>query len=209
MVYDEGFSVEYEELSFFAFSNYFIENLKNSLKTYKSKCYSTCVGWYHNKDKSQWGCYRAFKVGKDPESVTYSTTTKQKNVLQTKNLSVSSNRLNENIIENSYSENQDKNKQLYRKIYNSNVRNIGNTNSFLAVSNKFNFLSKTELLNSSFKQHQVYASHLNKLKKNWHADVHSEFNNLSIKDLNKLAGIPRISEFRFSRKKMLKNYELE
>jgi len=198
MVYDEGFAMEFEELSFFAFSNYEIVSDEDSIKTYKSKCYSTCVGWYRNKDASQWGCYRAQKIGRSPSTVTYTTTTdsKESSIINKEKVTSISNRIEENIIENSYKEN--KSKPINRSIYYKKQRNTQHLiNSFLSLKESSNLL----LLDSSFNRHHLYVERLNLIKKSWHAEVDKDFKKLSIKDLNKLAGIPRISQFRFSRKK--------
>lgn len=71
MVYDEGFNVEFGELSFFTFMKYSRQSNENGLSVYFSKCYSTLVGWYSNREKNKWGCFQATKVGTDPEQVTY------------------------------------------------------------------------------------------------------------------------------------------
>ena len=209
MVYDEGFAVEFEDLSFFAFSNYLIENNNDGVKTYKSKCYSTCVGWYHNKDQSQWGCYRALKVSKDPQQVTYSTTTlSNSNVVQKENIIVSSNRINENILESGI--NKRTNGILYDRLIDPfPSKTMNKMNSFLSVSFSSSLVAKFGGLTSSFNQHHLYINHLNKFKKNWHAELQSEFKLLTIRDLNKIAGIPRNSEFRFSRKKIMNSKPFE
>ena len=162
MVYDEGFSVEFEELSFFSFSNYLIDILEDNVKTYKSKCYSTCVGWYRNKDGSQWGCYRAFKVGRNPESVTYSTSINtQENsvsVIQKERNVISSNRVEENIIENSIREGNPK--RLYEKLIDTNLRKkIDSKNSFLSLKDSASFINTTN------NQHYLYANKLNRVYK--------------------------------------------
>jgi len=55
MIYDEGWEVRFEKLSFFAFSRFdFVDN-----KNYTS-CGATMVGWY-NDDRNEWGCYAAIK----------------------------------------------------------------------------------------------------------------------------------------------------
>jgi hypothetical protein len=201
MVYDEGFAMEFEDLSFFAFSNYEIATDEDSIKTYKSKCYSTCVGWYTNKDGSQWGCYRAQKIGRNPSTVTYTTTTtdsKDNSVINKENVVTVSNRINDNIIENSYRLKKSKitnHKVLYQK--QRSTHNL--MKSFLSLKDS----SRLFLLDSSFNMHHLYVVKLNEINKNWHAEVNNEFKMLSIKDLNKIAGIPRVSQFRFSRKKAI------
>jgi len=63
MVYDEGFSVDFEEYNFFAFSKYTLEKSRKEENVIinKSFCYETTIGWYHNRDKTKWGCYYAVK----------------------------------------------------------------------------------------------------------------------------------------------------
>jgi hypothetical protein len=198
MVYDEGFAIEFENLSFFAFSNYEISSDEDSIKTYKSKCYSTCVGWYRNKDGTQWGCYRAQKIGRNPSIVTYTTTTNsnENSVINKEKIITVSNRINDNIHENRIRLSRPKTLDrsvLYKKQSTNLVK------SFLSLKDS----SRLLLLDSSFDMHHLYVERLNKMKKNWHAEVNNEFKTISIKDLNKIAGIPRISRFRFSRKKAI------
>jgi cathepsin C len=83
MVYDECFDVIFDELSFFAFSKYSIEKelMRNILK-FKSFCYSTCVGWYKNKNKTKGGCYVAEKKGFDLKTVLFFNTKKIDNRIQ-------------------------------------------------------------------------------------------------------------------------------
>ena len=62
MVYDEGFEVEIGDLNFFAFSNFSFESQKTSTMHNVSHCDETMVGWYHNKDRTKFGCYYGSKV---------------------------------------------------------------------------------------------------------------------------------------------------
>jgi cathepsin C len=69
MLYDEGFEVNVGGLNFFAFSNYTFE--KDALLHKKhnvSHCGDTMVGWYHNADRTQFGCYYGVKVEKVPST---------------------------------------------------------------------------------------------------------------------------------------------
>jgi len=61
MIYDEGFEVRVDGLSFFAFSRF---NLMydHDVKTNISLCDQTQLGWYHNADRTKWGCYFGKKV---------------------------------------------------------------------------------------------------------------------------------------------------
>lgn len=52
MIYDEGFEVNVEGFSLFAFSRFESVNGTNV-----SKCGETQVGWYRSADRSLWGCY--------------------------------------------------------------------------------------------------------------------------------------------------------
>ncbi len=63
MVYDEGFNMEFEEFSFFAFSKYSLEKSKNNPNNIinNSYCYETSIGWYHSYDKKSWGCFYGIK----------------------------------------------------------------------------------------------------------------------------------------------------
>ena len=66
MVYDEGFNMEFDDLTFFAFSKYTIDKKTTPGKIhYNSQCFSTCVGWYYNKNQDKWGCYKARRIDVD------------------------------------------------------------------------------------------------------------------------------------------------
>jgi len=57
MIYDEGFEVVLGDQVFFGFSKFDFINDPNKGKTNISNCGATEVGWYHDKARSQWGCY--------------------------------------------------------------------------------------------------------------------------------------------------------
>jgi cathepsin C len=61
MIYDEGFEVKVDGLSFFAFSNFDLK-YDNDVKINTSHCDKTQLGWYHNADRTQWGCYYGKKI---------------------------------------------------------------------------------------------------------------------------------------------------
>eukprot|EP00448_Togula_jolla_P015155 CAMPEP_0170592184 /NCGR_PEP_ID=MMETSP0224-20130122/12794_1 /TAXON_ID=285029 /ORGANISM="Togula jolla, Strain CCCM 725" /LENGTH=573 /DNA_ID=CAMNT_0010916083 /DNA_START=64 /DNA_END=1785 /DNA_ORIENTATION=+ len=69
MIYDEGFEVNIAGLNLFAFSNFtFQQNKSDPAQKYNvSHCGATMVGWYQNKDRTQFGCYYAYKVDQDGE----------------------------------------------------------------------------------------------------------------------------------------------
>jgi cathepsin C len=63
MVYDEGFEVSVGNRVFFAFSNFTFESDDGltSSKHNVSHCGETMVGWYSNKDRTEYGCYYGSK----------------------------------------------------------------------------------------------------------------------------------------------------
>lgn len=70
MIYNQGFNMEFADLSFYAFSKYEIRENPGHKNSYNSLCYSTCVGWYRNQNSTKWGCYQAFKLNVDPNQIT-------------------------------------------------------------------------------------------------------------------------------------------
>jgi len=63
MVYDEGFEVRLDGLNFFAFNRFeMVADAKGGAKHNVSDCGRTMRGWYHNNDRTQWGCYVAEKA---------------------------------------------------------------------------------------------------------------------------------------------------
>mmetsp|Transcript_67279 Transcript_67279/g.105207 ORF Transcript_67279/g.105207 Transcript_67279/m.105207 type:complete len:534 (+) Transcript_67279:108-1709(+) len=65
MVYDEGFEVNVDGMSYFAFSNFTFEK-KPDAKFEKphnvSHCGQTMIGWYQNADRTKFGCYYGVKA---------------------------------------------------------------------------------------------------------------------------------------------------
>lgn len=65
MVYDEGFEVNVDMHSFFAFSNFtFQRDATTHEKKNVSHCGETMVGWYEDTKRSEFGCYYGAKVSK-------------------------------------------------------------------------------------------------------------------------------------------------
>ena len=69
MVYDEGFEVNIGNHNFFAFSNFTFAKGGDGhhLRQNISHCDQTMVGWYRNKDRTQFGCYYASKILSEDE----------------------------------------------------------------------------------------------------------------------------------------------
>mmetsp|Transcript_52768 Transcript_52768/g.123418 ORF Transcript_52768/g.123418 Transcript_52768/m.123418 type:complete len:528 (+) Transcript_52768:53-1636(+) len=61
MIYDEGFEVNVEGLSLFAFSRFDLHS-SGEVRFNVSRCGETQLGWYHTNDRTQWGCYYATKL---------------------------------------------------------------------------------------------------------------------------------------------------
>jgi cathepsin C len=68
MIYDEGFEVVVNGQVFFAFNKYHPKK-HTSLNSeevgdYVSICDKTMIGWFHNKEKTRYGCYRGYQTAK-------------------------------------------------------------------------------------------------------------------------------------------------
>jgi len=57
MVYDEGFDVTVNDVSYFAFSKFYKDGYDH-----KSDCSKTLLGWYHNTAENTMGCFRGHKA---------------------------------------------------------------------------------------------------------------------------------------------------
>jgi len=66
MIYDEAFEVKVDGLSLLAFSRFDL-SYKNGQRTNTSRCGETQLGWYHNSDRTQFGCFYARKSIPDHE----------------------------------------------------------------------------------------------------------------------------------------------
>jgi cathepsin C len=192
MVYDEGFEIKFNDFSFFSFSKYIIDE-ENGKKSYKSQCYLTCVGWYRQIEKENWGCFEAEKSGVDSKKITYFNTKNSLNIVEPTDALLSQmNNSEENNIINSVMNMQFKSIRdeitFGDKINRNKLRKnkMRNQSSFLEEQS-FSMLK----LDSSFNKHTLYISKINTLKKSWNAALDPNFSNLSIRQLNKIAGIPR------------------
>jgi cathepsin C len=181
MVYDEGFSLNFPNLSFFAFSKYIIQGASNQRKIFSSQCYQTCVGWYVSTDNQMWGCYKALKHGVDDNSITYVDSKNMVTVLEPTQI------INSRPIINSPN-----NLNLINSLFKQVETENNKLSSFLSEKENIKLSLFAGLtLNSSFNSHHLYVERLNMLDKSWKAEVHPEFSNQSILQLNKFAGLPR------------------
>jgi len=194
MIYDEGFNMEFEDLSFFAFNKYTVERNKTESKeiiTYKSKCYSTCVGWYHNRNGTQWGCYRAEKLGVEDVNQTVYVRTKNKTepevtyVDPATRKDINYNRYNENKLSDRVS---------------SKMRFLSPPSQFKI--NEENHLQTSQRLgqheshgqNSKNNEYIEYYEKLKLVKKSWKEELYPQFMNMTLKELNDFVGFSRNKE---------------
>lgn len=68
MVYDEGFEVVVDGITFFAFNKYHPKK-HTSLNSeevgdYVSICDKTMIGWFHNRERTRFGCYKGYQTAK-------------------------------------------------------------------------------------------------------------------------------------------------
>jgi len=68
MIYDEGFEVAMDDHVYFAFSNFEFQYQGNK-KTNVSHCGATQIGWYHNKERTAWGCYLGRRIDTSTDSL--------------------------------------------------------------------------------------------------------------------------------------------
>lgn len=190
MVYDEGFNIDTEVLTFFAFFYYGISPspLNNNEKAgsqgpnYFSKCFKTCTGWYSKPNSQDWGCYTATKRNANQNEISLNN---EKKVEVLEPLS-------------------------HTKVIQRNSLNLYHS-SFLALQDGLKSMLR---LDAKFSNHLAYVNRINKLSKSWEAEVSNKFMHMTIKEINKFAGIPRqINNFRFKQKdkatidlKFLKDY---
>jgi cathepsin C len=211
MVYDEGFDIEFSKYTFFAFSKYAIDSDFKGGKSFKSQCYSTCVGWYSNRENNKWGCYKAFKQGVDANKVTYYNTKNTLNIVEP--TAQTEDNLHNNILDSmmniqfrsikdkiTFPEEEEKLSIQMKK----STKLMKMSSSFLAEQEMSTALLR---LDSTFKNHALYIHKLNGIKKNWSAGLHPDFSNMSIRELNKFAGIPRANRFRFKRQDLNESVE--
>lgn len=202
MIYDEGFALELGEMSFFSFSNYKRSD-PNDKSKFDSMCYSTTVGWYRNRDSTKWGCYKATKLGVDPDTVTTHDTKNNMVVVENKVEDSSKGQLfdyfrfKHNEIENLNPLLGKRQGKLLRKEYDPNENRLL---SFLSIQDKVKDRHKlfAQLrLTSKFKNHSKYIEQLNSIKKSWVAEVPQNFNGLTIGQLNLMAGRKKEFSYRF------------
>jgi hypothetical protein len=230
-------------------------------KSYKSQCYSTCVGWYHAINQERWGCYRAIRNGVEAEKVTYLNTKNSLNIVEPgaensdsnfnnfnfeSNLNISAQPQTQTQTQAEIQADESESQSLINSVMNMQFRSIGDkitfNNNFVEKSSKMlssseeknspkfgaylnsdsNLKRKNKLrgklskpkirknfissfleeqgfamlglglkLDASFNKHALYISKLNTLKKSWNAALHPNFSGMSIRQLNKFAGITR------------------
>jgi len=180
MVYDEGFNIDTEEWTFFAFSKYSPAILKNGKFHFQSYCFQTCTGWYANKDASLWGCYYGYKKGAKIGTV-FERDTKVQQVVEPK-------------IENKKNLQSSENKKEKKKEFKDEVRFTSNVtykthdNSNSKENNnnkdeKFDFSILPELFGLDTNSNSNNSNSNSNVKTEKYNDV-VKFNSISFMDLS-------------------------
>mmetsp|Transcript_3482 Transcript_3482/g.8667 ORF Transcript_3482/g.8667 Transcript_3482/m.8667 type:complete len:567 (+) Transcript_3482:58-1758(+) len=83
LIYDEGFEVQLEGLTFFAFNRFdqppSPDSASNATENgRRSYCGQTSRGWYRDATRSQWGCYHATRVQEKPALISTSSIVRSK-----------------------------------------------------------------------------------------------------------------------------------
>ena len=160
MIYDEGFEIRHNGVRYFSFSEYV-----QTGSGFKSKCSETLVGWYHNYNNDQKGCFKAQKVGADKDLT--------QNIKQAY------------VVEPDYVQVKEKTGKSHK--YHQKASNEDKFDNFLHKKEENN-----EMIN--FRQNDVnlqqrITERLNKnVNKKWVAAVHHKFSGLSLTQLNMMAG---------------------
>lgn len=169
MIYDEGFDVFFDNIHYFSFSDFLNKNNHDY-----SRCGRTLIGWWFNEKTLEKGCFRGEKEG-DNQILTENSD--QTSVVQPKFL--------EKI--------KLKTKYLFKKEENLNKLFKARKSKRFILKEKVNqkFIEEKKqfpLLNliTSLNQH---------VNKSWTADLHPDFESLSLKDLNKFAGRKKYASF--------------
>ena len=132
---------------------------------YESNCAKTCVGWYRNTKTNEMGCFRGEIVDKDEKRSYINDQNEQLNVV-------------EGVVEQKQPKAIFKTKRIPR---------------FKSLA-RSKFGEKLHLT-SNFKEHAKIVNRLNSISGNhWVADENSPFRDLSMRELNQLAGRTRNKE---------------
>lgn len=165
MVYNEGFDIVGEGYSFFAFSKYGPEKLPDKSlmmkPIWKSMCYSTLVGFYHTSP-SHWGCFYAEKVGFNPNEITNGDVKDKLHVVEGTVKKIAKMKFKEENV-----------------VFEENM-------NFLQAKEK-----ETLVLHAKFKDHAKVVEKINSMGGLWEAKNYDEYSNLTIEELNALAGKKR------------------
>ena len=177
MIYDEGFSVELENLKFFSFNFYSIQKnntQNNNIININSHCYQTLVGWYLTRDKKKWGCFKGYKNNVENinhiHSIKYN---KKGNDLF--------------IVDPTFIEHE----KLILLNKPSNKQHNGNFRNIRFKSSKF---LEQNLINEKFniqKTNKNLVEKINNVAKTWKAELYTQFKDKSFEELNEFAGIER------------------
>jgi len=132
---------------------------------YESNCAKTCVGWYRNTKTNAMGCFRGEMLEKNAKISYINDQTDQLNVV-------------EGVVE------QKQSKPIFKTKRTPRFKSL--------TQSKF---GEKLQLSANFKEHVKIVNRLNSISKShWVADENSPFKDMSIRELNRLAGKSRNKE---------------
>lgn len=223
MVYDEGFDITFEEsqkekINFFAFSKYSKnQNYKGIKSKWASHCYSTLIGWFYIGNRH--GCFYATKNNVDHNMVTNGEAENKLNVLENSVTSKSDSETNNENNELDESKTFSTVNIFFEKNQNEEsvepdiLENIQNEGNFLESSSRNKIT-----LTAKFKDHFMFVNKLNSMNTSWKAENYENFSNLTVEELNRIAGRKRASKrnsffkgrnILFGKEKMSDEFEMD
>lgn len=172
--------MDFDNYSFFAFSKYSVDkNITHpEIITYNSYCYETSIGWYHTKDKTKWGCYKAIKIGVEKNKITY---TREKNLTDG----------SIHFVDPVSSLHKQSEKMRFKRL-----RSYG-FGSDLSLMPDYNYFSLQNINEHISNVHKKYFENLNLIKKHWNAELYPGFMNMTLQELNNFAGFRRQDKHMF------------
>lgn len=174
MVYDEGFEMHIGTLHFFTFSEYHPDE-KDS-KKYVSNCGKTLVGWYHDFAKDEYGCVRGKKLDIKEKELEKDNNEEKIKVLD------------KEIVKSRFL--QRKGNKLLQHVPISLSHHL-NAKGRISEASRFKAEEQSNvemlMLSKEFRDHGKILERINNIPKTWTADMHQDFNNTTLHELNRFA----------------------
>lgn len=170
MIYDEGFDVFFDDIHYFAFSDFLNKNNHDY-----SRCGMTLVGWWYNEKTLEKGCFKGEKEG---DNLILTENSNQSFVVQPKFLEKIKLKDKHLFKKEGKLKNIFKTKKIKDFLFNEKEKN----REFIEVGKEFPLMNLVTSLNQN-------------VNKSWTAELHPDFESLSLKDLNKFAGRKKYVSF--------------